>query len=87
MINSGALVCGRSRVKWQVTSDCRVHIISIQTPLSAGVDELVKSIKALDGDPVLAFPEGSHKTVVDREAWTGGRPVFHRIYPPVAVYP
>ncbi len=87
LISSGAAACGQSYVKWQVTSDCHVRIISVRTPIPSGADVVVASIKALDGDPVLAFPRGSHKTVVDRIARVGGRVIFHRIHRPIIVYP
>jgi hypothetical protein len=87
LIQNRAVACGSARVRWQVTSDCRVHIISVYSPIPNGAQVLVTSIKSLDRNPVLAFPPGSKKTVVWRDARVGGRPIMHRIHGPIRVYP
>ncbi len=87
LIEGQAVVCGQSRVHWQVTRDCRVHIVSVSSPIPNGAQALVGSIKSLDRNSVLAFPSDSQKTVVDRVAWVGGKAIMHIVHGPIKVYP
>ena len=87
LIEKGAVAFGQSHVHWQVTSDCRVHIITVYSPIPGGAQVLVDSIKSLDRNPILAFPRGSKKTVVWRNANVGGRRTWHKIHRPIKVYP
>jgi hypothetical protein len=87
LIDDGTLLCGKSVVRWQITSDYHVHITSIKTPIPGGANALVAAIKAVDGNPILAFPRGSGKTVVERVAIVGRPAIMHPILPPIRVYP
>jgi len=81
LIEQGTRLYGQTLVKWTVTSDCHVHIISVQTADPDGTSGkiLVAAIKALDGKSLLAFPRDTKKTVVEREARVNGRPIPHFI--------
>ncbi len=87
LIDDRAMIAGTSVVKWQVTSDNHVHINSIRTPFPGGANTLVAAIKKLDGNPILAFPRGSGKTVVDRIAGVRGPAVMRTVHGRVRVYP
>lgn len=87
LIADGALVASPTSVKWQITKDNRVHILAVKTPFPGGANALVAGIKKLDGNPILAFPRGSSKTVIDRVAAVNGPAVMHKVIRPPKVYP
>jgi hypothetical protein len=87
LIDDQAMIYCPSAVKWQITSDYHVHILSVKTPVPGGAKPLVAAIKALDGNPILAFPRGSGKTVVDRVSSVRKPVGMHPVRGPVQVYP